>query len=341
MAWTDDARWGSTMKSDDFLDDDLQNARERAARAKERHRLEEEQKRRRTQSRRKSDDSPEEAEDVPVEVSLPGLDGGNPAEPEEDWSAWGMPPEATPPEEAPPAVVSEETPVAAADTSGATVAEPRREEPAVTRELHQRYDEKQAQLRRLREEIDRVERERRHLEALKRRQGDYEASKAQVAEQLRRGQAEMARELIQTEELAECLKTTRGRFETLLSELEAIREEEWSNEALEQELAEAGDHVARAREEVTRAQARLKVLRPEFAAGGTPAEERPGEATAAAADAVQPAAAGAGPAIAAAADDSFGRLLRRSFVYSLPGMATATLLFLLWLLFQWFRAPYY
>ena len=339
MAATEDAGWGPTMKSDDFLDDDLQGARERAARAKERHRQEEEQRQRRALSRRKPAEGAEPEEDS-VELPLPGLERSDLPDADEDWGSWGLPPQPAPAVAEP---ASEAAPPEAADApEKEPSADARRDEAAVNRELHQRYDEKQAQLRRLRDEIDRVERERRHLEALKRRQEDYEAGKGQVMDQLRRGQAEMARELVQTEELAECLKTTRGRFEALLTELEAIREEEWPNEALEDELAKAADQVARAREEVTRAQARLKVLRPERALAAVPADEKPGEAPvreeAPAALANSGASSGGGAVLA---EESYGRLVRRALAYSLPGMATAVVLFILWLIFQYLRVPYY
>lgn len=382
----------------DMQEDDLQAAREKAARARERHLQEQEQRRRKLWPRRDEAEEGTPTEDLEgestmnplgataddVQADLPGLQEvlstPNRDDLAEDWEDWMDEEEpegsffvadefADPgerdfsaveedgyeeletPEEGLEAAFEEELPTGEDlpetpnDMGGlnfyADTPEPPKA-PAATApsgasgrgELSQQHDEKKARLDQLKDEMERIERERKQLESLRRKQEEYERSKDTATAGLKRQLGVISKELQQIEELSKELLTTQTRFETILNELESIQEESWANSELEEQLNGAIGKVEVAREEMSRAESRLRVLRPEVMAPGQP---QPARVMDRPKPTVQPSAA---PGVASGSrsgvpgvEPVFSDLVRKGLAYSLPGIVTALFLFLLLMIF--------
>jgi DNA repair exonuclease SbcCD ATPase subunit len=366
-------------------EDDLQAAREKAARARERHQQEQEQRRRKLWPRKDegeegaypvgSEEALEQTDSLPGEgqADLPGLrdalSSPDAEAMEEDWEEWmeeeepegdfyagdefgdpgrrdfssedddgyesleddegevaelmedDVPEEEEEPLGEPGELSFYQEP--AADPALAAVSPP----PQV--EHSQKQDEKKARLDQLKDEMERIERERRQLESLRRKQEEYERAKATATSGLKRQLGVISREISQMEELSRELETTRTRFTSILSELESIQEDSWTNSELEEQLGQAIGRVELAREEMSRAESRLKLLRPEGPA--QPQTQRPSERPAPMPPpaAAQPAPRGGG----SPQELNFSDLVRRGLAYSLPGIVTALFLFLLLMIF--------
>ena len=88
---------------------------------------------------------------------------------------------------------------------------------------------------RMREEA--LERERRDLEELRSRQASYESGRKDISDKLQRSLVMLDREQKRADRRFELLQTTRGEFQAMLDELQAIDDESWLDDDVRDELA--------------------------------------------------------------------------------------------------------
>lgn len=90
---------------------------------------------------------------------------------------------------------------------------------------------------RLRQEL--LEKERRELEELSRKQDEYEQGKKEIVEKLVRGVAQLEKEEIQATRMVELLSAMRTRFKDTIAELRTIDETSWTDQNFQMELNKA------------------------------------------------------------------------------------------------------
>jgi hypothetical protein len=114
-----------------------------------------------------------------------------------------------------------------------------------------------SELERLRLRQDELEREKRSLEDLSRKQAEYEAGKRDIIEKLNRSAILLEKEETQANRMAELLAETRDKFQETLAELKAIKEEAWGDADFRVELSRALAKVEAGRETYKRAMAKI------------------------------------------------------------------------------------
>lgn len=131
------------------------------------------------------------------------------------------------------------------------------------------------ELEAMRAKQQRLEQERLALEEMSRRQGEYIRGKRELVERLQTGLVALEKDEIRAQRTAELMKTVRGRFRELLEDVVSLRDENWSDENLRDELGQALAVLERAREEYNRELARVEAVRdetrPEGESGARPA----------------------------------------------------------------------
>jgi chromosome segregation ATPase len=150
----------------------------------------------------------------------------------------------------------------AGSSSAAGAALPGRE-PAerVTREdVTQQADATRLQLQELQRRREELEREKNELEELRRKQDEYETGRKEMVERLSRGLVLLEHEQVETARKAENIANALASFKACKEQIESIREEQWNNANLKEELAKALAVVDTARNELNHYRARLDVL---------------------------------------------------------------------------------
>lgn len=95
------------------------------------------------------------------------------------------------------------------------------------------------EIERLRHRQEALEREKRNLESLSRKQDEYETTKRDIMEKLDKSIATLEREDEQVHRMVELLSETIARFKTTLAELREINEETWTDESFQVDLDRA------------------------------------------------------------------------------------------------------
>ena len=108
---------------------------------------------------------------------------------------------------------------------------------------------------RMREEA--LERERRDLEALRSSQAAYEAGRKDITERLQRSLVMLDREQTRAERRLELLQATRGDFQSMLDEMQAIDDETWRDDEVRDELAKCLVLIEECDKSYTRSMARV------------------------------------------------------------------------------------
>ncbi|OGV60649.1 MAG: hypothetical protein A2498_12325 [Lentisphaerae bacterium RIFOXYC12_FULL_60_16] len=155
-----------------------------------------------------------------------------------------------------------------ARSGGEAGAVPRVSPPDTGRPRFQRQKEELAQhvtgttteIEQLRQRQEALEREKRELEALARKQQEYERSKADVMEKLDRSIVVLQREEEQAVRLVELLSETIERFKTSLEELRNIHEDAWMDDQFQSELDRAAVRVDIATTTFRKAMARIDAM---------------------------------------------------------------------------------
>lgn len=95
------------------------------------------------------------------------------------------------------------------------------------------------ELDRLRMRQEELERERRELEELRKKQEDYERGRREIMDRLNKSLIMMEKEQVKAERMVDLLVNTRGEFKGMLTEIEAINEEDWPDDAVRDELTKS------------------------------------------------------------------------------------------------------
>ena len=127
-------------------------------------------------------------------------------------------------------------------------------------ELAQHVTGTTTEIEQLRQRQEALEREKRELEALARKQQEYERSKADVMEKLDRSIVVLQREEEQAVRLVELLSETIERFKTSLEELRNIHEDAWMDDQFQSELDRAAVRVDIATTTFRKAMARIDAM---------------------------------------------------------------------------------
>lgn len=160
-------------------------------------------------------------------------------------------------------------------------------------DINLKVQQAQTQLLELKRQQEEIERQRRELEELSRKQREFEDGRREILEKLTRGLVVLERQEMEIKREAEHIQLVRETFSEHLKEVESIKPQDWSPDALQAELTRALAVIDQAQAVHGQARARLDALQD---------EPLNGEQTAAAAD----------------TGKSFGDMVRDGFAYSLP-----------------------
>lgn len=115
-------------------------------------------------------------------------------------------------------------------------------------------------LERLRQQQEDLERQKRELEEARRKQMDFLKGKQELIEHLTQSLVTLERNEIKASQMAELLQGTRTRFRTMLDEIKAIHEDEWSDADVREEISKALVRIDDARIEYNKSMARLDAV---------------------------------------------------------------------------------
>lgn len=132
--------------------------------------------------------------------------------------------------------------------------------------------QKAQEIERLRQLQENLEREKRELEEIRRKQTDYEHGKKEMLERLQQSLVALERHELRAAQLADLLQNARKRFKEMEGQLLAIKEDDWPEASVREELVKALALVEDARMEYNRTMARIEALMGDQSKGGaTPA----------------------------------------------------------------------
>ncbi len=132
--------------------------------------------------------------------------------------------------------------------------------PPTREELAAKVTETQHQIAELKRAHDELERERSALEEARRRRGEFETGRAEVIERITRGIGLLEKAEFETRKNAEAMARTLDGFKTALSQVQDIKEENWTLENWNTELTRALTTVENARMEWNAAQLKWPLL---------------------------------------------------------------------------------
>lgn len=138
--------------------------------------------------------------------------------------------------------------------------------------------QKQESLLRIRQELERTQRETEELELRKGKEERFSLGRRDICERMSRSLAKLERELYHSQKAIEEISVTREAFQRHLDELREIHPEMWSRAALEDELDRAIGAVEDAEDEYAKSLRRLSAVMPMreeggvFGGGGLPSD---------------------------------------------------------------------
>jgi hypothetical protein len=115
----------------------------------------------------------------------------------------------------------------------------------------------------LRKRQEQLEQEKRELEEFKRKSEEFERGKRDVVASLKRSLTAIERDELETQRIQELLESTRGRFKALLTGIEEIKEQNWSDDNIREELTRALGIIEDARLEYNKSVAKVDALKTE------------------------------------------------------------------------------
>jgi hypothetical protein len=176
---------------------------------------------------------------------------------------------------------------------------------------------KAQELDRLRARQEELERERRMLEEMRQKQEAFDTGRRELKDRLNESLVRMEKERIQAERLAQLLDETRRVFRERLDEVVALKEDQWDDANLLDELNKALALLDNIRSDYNKAMAKVDAVQPQSAGGTDPAVRSPGLD---------------GPDSAVArAPGGFGYWLRAGLAFTLPLMLLLAVLGLAWM----------
>lgn len=177
--------------------------------------------------------------------------------------------------------------------------------------------DKAQELDRLRARQEELERERRLLEELRQKQEAFDSGRRELKTRLQEALVRLEKDQLQAARLGQLLEETRAMFNDRFAEVSALNEDDWTNDALLDELNKALATLENVRADYNKALAKLEAVQPH------------------ADDAPRPLAFSAG-APAAPAAHSFAYWWRAGLAFLLPFMVFLALLFFIGLLSYYF-----
>lgn len=127
-------------------------------------------------------------------------------------------------------------------------------------ELDQKVAGANDELSKLRQRQEDLDRQRKDLEDIRKKQDDYTHGKREMVDRLTQSLVTIEKEEIAANRLAELLSATRKRFKAMLGDLQAIDEETWADDAFRNELNKASTLVDDVRLEYNKSVARIDAV---------------------------------------------------------------------------------
>jgi hypothetical protein len=121
----------------------------------------------------------------------------------------------------------------------------------------------------LRKRQEQLELEKRDLEEFKRKSEEFERGKRDIIANIKRSLTAIERDEIEAQRMQELLEGTRNRFKVLLSDLDSIKEQSWSEENIREELTRALGTIEDARIEFNRSVAKIDTVKSERGGAAT------------------------------------------------------------------------
>jgi hypothetical protein len=131
------------------------------------------------------------------------------------------------------------------------------------------------ELEALRKRQEQLELEKRELEEFKRKSEEFERGKRDVIANIKRSLTSIERDEIEAQRLQELLQGTRVRFKALLTALEDIKEQLWTDDNIREELTRALGTIEDARIEYNRSVAKIDGVKSERSTGASTASPAP------------------------------------------------------------------
>ena len=182
-------------------------------------------------------------------------------------------------------------------------------------EVTEQMVDKAQELDRLRARQEELESERRLLEEMRQKQEAFDTGRRELKDRLQASLAQMDKERLQAERLAQLLDETRRAFRERLDEVLALKEDEWDDANLLDELNRALALLDGVRTDTAKALARIDAFRPSSGDGATAADRRPVSAGA-----------------SAEGGQGFGYWLSAGLAFTLPLMVLLALLAVIWMM---------
>lgn len=117
----------------------------------------------------------------------------------------------------------------------------------------------------LRKRQEQLELEKRELEEFKRKSEEFERGKRDIIANIKRSLTAIERDDIDAQRMQELLESTRSRFKILLNDLEDIKEQNWSEENIREELTKSLGIIEDARIEYNKSIAKIETIKQEKA----------------------------------------------------------------------------
>lgn len=134
------------------------------------------------------------------------------------------------------------------------------EAPVTKDDVAAQVDSTRQQLQELQRKREELEREKNELEELRRKQDEYDTGRKEMLERLNRSLVLLEHEKVETERKSENVVNALSSFKIVKEQLESIREDQWNNATLKEELTKALAVIDTARNEFNHYRARLDVL---------------------------------------------------------------------------------
>ncbi|MDB6138853.1 MAG: hypothetical protein JWO94_1925 [Verrucomicrobiaceae bacterium] len=152
-------------------------------------------------------------------------------------------------------------------------------------DVQAKVHEAQAELMHLRQRQEEIERQKLHLEQIKKKQDAFGMGKRDLMEKLSRSVGTIERDLYNTQKMVEELTCTHKAFNDHLEVLRGLQPEKWQRHQVDEELGRALDAIEDAKDDYIKSSRRLVSLRPQMnGRNSDPADEqqRSGHSTSAA-----------------------------------------------------------
>jgi len=117
------------------------------------------------------------------------------------------------------------------------------------------------ELEMLRKRQEQLELEKRDLEEFKRKSEEFERGKRDMLANIKRTLTAIERDEIETQRIQELLEATRSRFKSLITDLDDIKEQSWSDENIREELTRALGVIEDARIEYNKSVAKIDSIK--------------------------------------------------------------------------------